>query len=425
MTETDDLFDDLPDDPFADLFGGDTQNAVDELGQATLAKAEDLQELMDTKYGRGNNRVFTVKLGYNTHGLQEGQMIMEVVSMRDTIPSDWGVQKWREFMDTVGAAPFRVLFSDIDRYHMALFGAEYLRCFETKEDRQAHGQWRANNPDWDPNAENVEQDGRTLGGVDDDPLTPPVISVKGDAGVSHALGQNATPVLPVREQIDEQKKFKLALNKSKSLMAKTDAGRRPEDDPQMRIWEIAIGLARKPRAEWQDKVDWMLEQKVKYCYSWIKETGEVPRPYPEDMLNLFWPKPYVGMEHKDVTARRNDIVGKVMDYWRKSVDKNGTGIELESTSYRVTMAAMELEKAIEAYVKAGAKFNMQGENTDKAEELGVRQAATKYFQAHFPITMHGAGPGPLSTMDPDYVEYRRLCSQYSIPVGTLLHEHKF
>jgi hypothetical protein len=396
---------------------GKIRNAALARGKEAVDRADRIQEMLDYRYGRGNKRVFTVKLGYNDHGLEEGQMIMEIMTMRHDIPADWGVAEWRRFMDTSGALPFRNLFKGTCwTYHRLLFAAEYLRIFETDEDFHQNGCWVPPPDGFDPDAEQVELDGRTWGGVDIDDM---ILPVEGEMGLSHTINE----VKPVREQVGEQQAAVIEAHKNSLVPIDLDKVRELENDPELQKWEVAQGIARKPRSTWEGKLDFEMELRVKYCYKWLADIGEVPRPYPQDLLELFWPIMRIDGNDRD-KERRNEVTAKLISFWRKSVQKNGAGIDLHSESYRVTLAAMELESLIEHHCSNYRRVDHENslEQLD-AESMGhIKQAAVRYFQAHFPVQTLGADPGPIATLDPPYVEYVRLCRKYNIKEGTLLHE---
>lgn len=385
-------------------------------GNKAVADANRIQNMMDEKYGSGEDRIFTVKLGYNTHGLEQGQMLMEVVSTRPIIPADWGIVEWRRFMDHVGALEFRTAYVDIDRYHKLIYGAEYLRNFESSDEHKANACYRQTG-NFDPDAENVEQDGRTWGGVD---LDGEFMPVEGERGLSHTLNE----VKPVREQLQERKESVIEAHKNTLVPVDLDVVRDMANDPELQKWEVAIGIARKPRETWEGKLDWEMEQRVKYCYGWLREIGTVPRPYPQDLLALFWPVPKVLEDNDRANERRAEVTDRLLKFWRKSVSANGATMDLHSESYRVTLAAMELERLIEHHVSNYRRIDHENslEQLDAVSMGHIKAAAVKYFQAHFPIAESGAGPGPITTSDPPYVEYIRLCRTYGIREGSFLHD---
>jgi hypothetical protein len=412
------------DDPFEDLFEDDSLD--------DLFDIEEDSEIVKAS-GRAGKRMLNVTLEYDPSKITGySELLMECIATRNVIPEDYNIDRATHWFQALGNLPAKTLAADEDRWQLFIFAAEFIRLHGTPEQKRASQLSLTGkvNPEWDATKENVEQDGRVWGGVEFADEVPPVVGkVEGDFGKgSTARPPTLTIVPPVREQIESDKKFNLKMNKQTAVPAEPvdlEAIKDSGTDPELQTWRLAEEIAfNKPRDVWEGKVDWMLEQKIKYCYSWLEDIGTVPVPYPDNMLNIFWPAPSLDLRDKPKVDRRNMITGKVIDFWRKSVAKNGEGMNLKSDSYRVTLAAMELQKAIEAYVQAGSKFNMENEVQDKVEEGQVQQAAKKYFQAHFPIADLGAGPGPLSTMDPDYVKYIRLCRQYKLAIGTILHETK-
>lgn len=398
---------------------GPVIKAAKDLGYRTKQRGIELQEMMDKKFG---DHTFIVKIGYNDHNLEESQMLMEVVSMkpkRVPIKPDWGVVEWRQFIDNEGQIPFiKVALQDIEKYHRLIFAAEYLRTFETKEDESANAMVRPVNPDWDHTQENPTQDGRTWGSIDLDDFSGLV--PEGEKGLSHIIGD----IKPVREQIQEQQVAVIEAHKNSLVPVNLDAVRQAQNDPYLQKWEVAQGIARKPRETWEGKLDWEMELMAKYCYGWIRDIGTVPRPYPQDMLCLFWPIPTVLENNDKANERRNEVTARLIAFWRKSVLANGTGIDLHSESYRVTLVAMKLEKLIEYHVTNYRRVDHENtlESLDTVSMSQIKAAAVEYFQAHFPVQVYGAKPGPLPTLDPPYVEYVRLCRKYDLKEGQFLHE---
>lgn len=336
--------------------------------------------------------------GINTHGIHEGQGLMEVCEHR--INPSWGIEEWRKYLDTVGVNEFRTLMLDADRFHKCIYGAEYLRLHSTQHDRET---WMGT-PETKTVPVNPELDSyippTQWGGVDDaedqSPIREQVV------GKQESLVQNAKEsVAPVALDLDGIR----------------DLG----NDPYLQRWKVAEEIARKPKTEWQGKLDFEMEQMVRYCYGWLRDTGNVPQPYPFDVLDLFWRRPVDG-ELIDADPRYNErmqkITERVVSFWRNSLKKAGTGIDLHSKSYRVTLAAMKLEKRLHKYAINYRNLTVDGlDPTDESLEKLVREAAVTYFQAHFPIRQ----AGPVDTLDPDYVGYVQLCRKYGLTEGELLH----
>lgn len=385
LSLVEDLFAIEEDDPFADIF------SIEE-PKVNLA-----------------HRKLDVTIEYDPSKLSGvSELLMECIACRGAVSDDFNMDMAISIVRNLGQMAAQILIADEDRWQQFIFAAEYVRLNGTKEnwrDAALHPTGKVN-MQWDASAENVEQDGRTLGGVDLDPFEGPTLAVVGDAGIAHT----------VRDRVMQKEKERLEINRPEAAPAPT---RVPDDNHMDSIWELASRWAKKPRAEWEGQVDWMLEQRIKYCYDWLHEMGTI-----DTSLDIFWPVVLGDNQSKDSVVRRHDITLKVIEFWRKSLSVNGEGLNLHSESYRKVLAAMKLQSAIEVYTTAGTKFNLQNEIQDKEEEILVKRAAKTYFQAHFPIAALGAGPGPLSTMDPNYVEYVRLCRQYKISLGTLLHEAK-
>lgn len=349
--------------------------------------------------------------------LNIGELLAESVSLMRSIP-DWPIEKWREYMNTVGAVPFMHLCKDTDRYYLLIYGAEYLRANESREQEIEGTKHLRFDKNYDTNAEQVALDGRTWGGVDEEG------DITGDAGISHADR-------PVREQMEQAEKDNLDKHRPDSKPA---AYTQPSDDPYIQKWRMAEKHARHtPRAEWEGKLDFEFEQMVKYCYSWLRDISEVPQPYPMETLDLWWPRPKLLENSPEGNERRNRIVEKLVGFWRKSVSQAGDGIDLTSQSYRVILAAMALEKEIERYANNYRNTRVSSEPgtgiiqvvPDIEIEKNIKKLAVDYFQAHFPVQKLGVMPGPLSTLDPDYVGYLTFCRKYNLEVGTILHEQEF
>lgn len=334
--------------------------------------------------------------------------------MRKTVP-DWDVDKWIQYLMNVGAVPFYILCRDYDRYHLAVYGAEYVYRNASAEQLAEGLKWLRHDKNYDWTQHQDALDGRTWGGVDDEP-------VEGDYGLAHNE--------PVREQMEKAKQETIDRNKPTNVPSDY---MEPSDDPYIQKWRMAEKHARHtPRKEWEGKVDFEFEQMIKYCYQWLRDISEVPQPYPMETLDLFWPRPgALGIENSEEgNKRREYIVGRVIKFWQKSVLKNGEGMDLGSQSYRVVLAAMKLEKLIEKYCTNFRRWHASTEPgtaaildvPDKEIELEIRAAADQYFKAHFPVQMEGAKPGPITTLDPDYVGYIQLCRKYNLEEGVLLHE---
>lgn len=375
------------------------------------AEAETKTHIKD---GKGH-KVVNVTLGYNSIGLNTSEMIMEIVSMHDTIPADWGPQEWSEFLHGVGNIPFYLVCNNTDRYHMLLYAAEYFRLNpEGRNLGLAKLEQRIKSFD----REKMEamqsggSSGHTVwGGVEYE-----------DRPKSRL--EDAPRISTVREQMEAQKKSTIDANRSEAVPMAAQVAHDAAHEAMMGKWRMAEKRAGQPRDSWEGKCDVEFEAMIKYCYGWLEDIGEVPEPYPMGTIDLFWQRPrpdQVPMDEKTV-ARRNYITYKIMKFWRKSLKEDGVKelIQFKPLSYRVTLIAMRLEKLIEMYAT-----NWQTDDDGSRDEaiMGkIQKVIMKYFKAHFPIAMEGARPGPLATLDPPYSEYLTLCRKYSLEHGVLLHE---
>jgi hypothetical protein len=227
----------------------------------------------------------------------------------------------------------------------------------------------------------------------------------------------------VREQVEQSKQSNIDSHRP---LVKPAPYVKPSNDPYILKWRVAEDIARnKKRKEWDnDETDFELLEMIRYCYSWIQDTGVVPS-YTHDLIDLYWPRPKNGLG-LDLTeqgiTRRDYVVEKVRDFWIKSVSQNPAGIDLNSKSYRTILAARKLCDLIEKY--ADKYRNPLEGQTEKEIMKEIKGAAHEYFLAHFPAQQLGSVPGPLSTIDPEYVEYVQLCRKYNLKEGVLLHETK-
>lgn len=208
----------------------------------------------------------------------------------------------------------------------------------------------------------------------------------------------------------------------KNHLAAVEKIRREAGNPMKQKWAAAEAIAVKPVEEWQGKLDVEMDLMVNYIYGFLKETGEVP-DMPDDLIEIYWPVPRAIEQTPEANARRDFMAGRVIDFWRSAVEKKGEGIELQSKSYRVVLEAIRLEKLIEDYAQAHRLLEGR-QNKETELESAIKDAALKYFKAHFPIENLGVKPGPLQTLDPNYIEYRAICNKFKLKVGCLLHEQE-
>lgn len=353
--------------------------------------------------GKGK-RSLQVVLGYNSEGLNQSTMIMEIACMREHIPPDWGPQEWSDYLYGVGNIPFYAVWGDLDRYYMLLYAAEYFR----------------QNPEGkDLGLSKLQERIKSF-----DPKKMLDLQLGSQNGHSVWGGVEYESRPPIREQVATQQKETIDRNRSEAVPAEAVLTQQGPNDAYLAKWVMAEKRAGQPRESWEGKCDWEFEQMIKYCYGWLKDIGEVPQPYPMGTIDLFWQRPRPNetpMDEKTV-MRRNYITYKLMKFWRKSLSEDGVKdlMQFSPLSYRVTLMAKRLNKLIEMYAT-----NWQTDDDGAQDDVimgKVRKVALKYFKAHFPVAMEGAKPGPLATLDPPYVEYIRLCRKYQLEEGILLHE---
>lgn len=372
-------------------------------------------------------------------------------------PKDKDADYWFQQLNSLGALPMRVLAKDRDRFIVALYAACFMHSqgltWNAEADKRNPGP-DISNPDFDPNAENVAQDGKHWGmrletqglpkrnvapgeaiahnkpaavGSKPTPIHPEPFhdlqeqalkkeadrkaAERGELLEATKLSKRAEPVGTVREQVESKTTSDLEkFLGSETPMGQLEAIRHTGEDTYIQKWAIAERLARKPREAWE-QAPWELRKMTEYCIGWIKDTGAVPY-YPKDLIEIWWKRPTASVINMTpvAIARRDAIVEKIRSFWTSSVESNRDKINVRSESYRVTLAAMDLEKLIEVFANG----------TDN--EADIRQGAMKYFHAHFPIETLGVKPGPITTLDPNFIEYMKLCQKYNLQVGTLLHE---
>jgi hypothetical protein len=348
---------------------------------------------------------------------------------------------WWKTINNLSAVPIGTLVKDRERLRLAIYACCFIHWHDlgTGSDAETRNPAPVSNPGYDPYVENVAQDGRHWGmrlerenlpmtHLDPVPYVEPPQSVDplghtfvDDGTLPNPFEESRQKLLndtrlsdrgvTVREQVEEKKEEQLADFKETQVsgeeLAKVHA---QAASVYKQKWGIAEKLARKPKEAWQN-APYELVKMVEFCYGWIRDTGEVPA-YPDSIIEIWRDRPTwqnTNMTPEAVT-RRNEIVEKVYAFWTKSVEESKDTINLRSESYRVTLGVMELEKAIEGYANG------------TVEAGHVRGCAVRYFHAHFPIEQLGVKPGPIDTLDPDYIKYLGLCKKYNLEVGTLLHE---
>ena len=312
----------------------------------------------------------------STGQLDVGELLKESVQVRNIIPQDWDLEKWSQWIHSVGHVPFYILCGDEDRYHMCIYAAEVLR--------NASAEVRNSGLKYLPRDNGLD----TLGEME-----------------GEMWGENHHRTT-VRDHVTMMRNKQIEENKARMQ----PAPQHDPEDPLIKKWELAHNYARNmPRAEWENQFDWEFECMIKYCYGWLEDIGEVPK-YPHELVDVFWSRDTYKQEPQEATDRRNAIVGKILGFWRKQVASSPEGLDITSDSYRTVLAAKALSKSIERYAYDDSNHF----------EQEVKNKAVEYFNAHFPIA--GNVSGPDSTIEPNYVDYMRLCRKYGLEEGTLLHE---
>lgn len=345
---------------------------------------------------------------YPTGALNYSDMLQEVILGRNLITDHHSPEFLSRYFHSVGQLPAYIISGDEDRWHLFIYAAEFLRQNPEWKDvglsELKHRPAEAKpHRVFGKNEEQPELDGTMWGGLDEDDEDK---TIKAQ--------------MRVKKEADLDRNRKIA----KGVPAEYHLTKEGPDMGWIAKWIAAEKTARTPRAEWEGKIPVVYEEMVKYCYGWLKDIGEVPKPYPMDLMNLFWPPEPPGRlyMYPEVIKKRDYVTGKVMSFWRKSMAQPGVKEQMQldrsPRSYRVILAAKKLSTAIEYYAHPDP---IHGED-EKINMANVKKAALKYFQAHFPIEMDGAKAGPLETVDPDYVTYRQLCAKYNLKEGTLLHK---
>lgn len=155
-----------------------------------------------------------------------------------------------------------------------------------------------------------------------------------------------------------------------------------------------------------------------------------PEPVPQKTFEDYWPIPRVLDMTPEACRRRDEMVERVLKFWREQVFKqqeNGTWSKragfVQTTwhyrSYRQVLAEKLLSAEIEAY--ACAYRYQQGLEPEKFPDdetlvARVRKAAMGLLEAHRPLPERYRG-----TVEPEYVEYRRWLEMFDLPEGYLLH----
>jgi hypothetical protein len=369
---------------------------------------------------------------------------------------DWSVQRWAEHLASTGNVPFNML--DEETMHQLVYG-----WYVVEQYKLALQKARKTNPE--VKGENIEVAGLPpLGTVRTEPnvgppagtgaktwgiaapeqapappkLNPLLESTKlsnikaNNEGKMEALGA-VQDALPTKEELREQAH-------ENSLVSQGAAPATPEThrthlkeledltasagNPQEQRWKIATLLARKPDAEIMPtlEADGEMMLLVGYIRNWFRETQTMP-DMPSDFSFVYWPN--AAKDDSDqANERRESMLGRINKFTGKhgiTFDPAVDRANIKENSYRITMAAIALEQVVEEYATAYRR-NDYATNAEAIEkEIGDRgKAATvAYITAHETVETK---PGPLNTLDPNYVDYIMLLRKYSLPYGTLLHE---
>lgn len=162
---------------------------------------------------------------------------------------------------------------------------------------------------------------------------------------------------------------------------------------------------------------------VEHALDCIRRGEPVTRP--GDPIELFWPTPRLVDMAEETVPRRNQMVRRVMDYWARCLGKmRARMVELDKPlaerSYRTVLAAQRLSDAIETYATRWRVVSHA--RPIELVEADCQRAAAAYVEAHKALDPGLRAPGPITTLDPDYVTYMRLCKRWNIKPGTMLHD---
>jgi hypothetical protein len=360
--------------------------------------------------GRGGAMLTDIRADMS-NGMDQGKLIQEVVAMRPIIPERYTDEDWARILHSVGHVPFYILCEDVDRYHLAMYAAEQLRDPSKKAIKDAGLKYlpRTSGTGHDPNEYQEKIHGKRWGGVDPEETKP------------------------VREQMTEKQKKLIESKRAESVASIINSDK--YDLPIKERWANAEKVARiGKREDWEGLGSPEFESMVQFCYRWIKDCGRVPRQMC-DPMDVYWERWGLvkGVDEK-TNERRMSMVKAVRKFWRKAVKEaraQGKALDLKSQSYRTVLGAMKLQRAIEEYAwnhkvwkvseDKSKPVEMELVTPDEVLVKRVEKAAKGYFKAHFPLK--NPPPGPMSTVDPDYHTYMRLCRKYGLKQGALLHKN--
>lgn len=372
-----------------DAFFDDTPLVVSNSPEATR---------IEGKTGKHGRRVITVEIRsdgkYGVDGLHQGDLIREVIAARNIIP-DWTVERWSQYLHEIGRVPLWILYTDVDRFHKAIYAAEVLRAaYATRDPEEMKkvdsGLKHLPRDNFDHNTYQEQYHGKRWGSPED----------------------------TVEAQVKEMEAAKID-NKRLDVHEAPTTTR--TEEPEEEKWKEAEKIARTmKREEWLGKFDPEFETRIRYCYQWLRDIGEVPG-HPIDPMDVYWmaETEQVRTAGPKTQTRRMAATRKVVKYLHKLIKEErlksrtankDTKMNLHSTSYRTVLAAKALHANIEEHAR----------RKDDEYLPEVKKATKAYFKAHFPIK--NPPPGPLTTIDPDYHEYVVLCRKWGIEEGQLIHK---
>jgi hypothetical protein len=252
------------------------------------------------------------------HTLTLGEMIMELIGSHERNIPDWTPERWAEYFYRLGNIPLWAIWTDTDRYWMVIYAIEFLRAYASKEEcSEALRKYLRIGNKFDPSQYNEAQMGRSWGCVEKDG------DVEGNFGLAHPdLEEDGKTI---RDWALELTRKNIETNKPRMIAADPVTNERWErlhNDPWRQMWDIAENIARKKsRKDWDGRLDPVLDKMVRFCFHWIRDIGEVPRPYPASIRDLYFPIPRVLDQSEDGVERRNYITARVRDFWTRSVSK--------------------------------------------------------------------------------------------------------
>lgn len=440
-------------------------------------RAKEVEEWQKTQ-GTGQDgatKKLNITIDYDPNSLPPvSQMLMEIVSSRiQQNYAEKDIDYWWNYMNKVGSVPFLTVMKDEPRYWTLIYAAEFIRMHPGSDaEHRTLDSRPIENPDYNPYERNVAQEGNHWGiqmeappvlaprpaletgkAQSDDPFAPNFVARDNEGNIISPRLQDAvnlnpdlastlgliedtklSKIAPISTAIIEEKRLAepgpLGVREQVEKAAEENLESFLKDDqPKGEVsteaigvpdgltlkWQEADRLALLPREAWEN-APYQLRKMVQWCYGHRMDTstaenqqGEVTE-FPTDMALVYTYRPKFVDKDPEVVQRRNEMRDKVLGFWNKSVEANRDKINLDSKSYRVQLGATGLSKMIDEFAN------------NRVDENAVKHAAMRFFQAHFPVETLGANPGPVSTLDPTYEEYIKLCTKYNLEVGVLLHE---